>query len=45
MIDGDSARFLKNVRLSLGEPPAGSIYNGLSHRPVIGLTHRLKYTS
>jgi len=42
MTDGDSAQILKIVRLGLGEPPAGSIYNGLSRRPVTRLTHRLK---
>ena len=35
----------KNVRLRLGEPPAGSIYNGLSRQPVIRRTHRLKNTA
>jgi hypothetical protein len=41
MTDGDSAQILKIVRLGLGEPPAGSIYNGLSRRPVTRQTHRL----
>ena len=29
MPDGDSVENLKILRLRLGEPPAGSIYNGL----------------
>ena len=40
MIDGDSAQILKIVRLRLGEPPAGSIYNGLSRQPTTNRTYR-----
>ena len=39
-----SAQILKIVRLGLGEPPAGSIYNGLVHRPVARQAHRLNDT-